>query len=133
MTVRVPDGAAVSVNGERRTVENGHITLVGEAGDSFLVAVSAGAAEKTVRVILSKDGAAEPSQIDLPTVDSPPDAGDTQPSTLPTGSTSASTSATASTSTTTRTTTTRTAPTADPSASSTASVTATPVTPIETW
>jgi serine/threonine protein kinase len=64
-TVRVPDGATVQVNGSPAAVRGGAIELSGEAGDAFEVNVRVGELERTVRVILTRDGPAEPDRIEV--------------------------------------------------------------------
>ncbi|MEZ4294623.1 MAG: serine/threonine-protein kinase [Polyangiaceae bacterium] len=90
-TVRVPPSATtVLVNGQPRRVQRGAIPLEGEAGDGFLVLVKGPTGERSVRVILTKDGAAEPDHVDLPDPPPPEPAPSASDTTSTTDSSSAS-------------------------------------------
>jgi len=64
--VKVPDESSVEVNGAPVHVESGAVELAGEAGDAFDLVVRVGEVERSVRVILTKDGRAEPDRVDPP-------------------------------------------------------------------
>jgi serine/threonine protein kinase len=69
--LRVPDGATVRVDGDARENASGTIPLSGEAGAGVDVLVSVGGIERQVRVILTRDGHAEPDHIDAPSAPAP--------------------------------------------------------------
>ena len=91
-TVRIPEGAFAEVNGAPARVQGGALELAGEAGDTFEIVLQLGGAERRARVILTKDGRAEPDHIDAPE----PVAATAQPATAPQEAPSASASASAS-------------------------------------
>ena len=64
-TVEVPADAVVRVNGEVREVTGGRLDLSGHAGDVFEVEVMHDGAKKTVKVVMTSDGKAEPDHIEL--------------------------------------------------------------------
>ncbi len=93
-TVRIPEGASAQVNGAPATVHGGALELSGEAGDTFEIVLRVGDAERRARVILTRDGRAEPDHIDAPEpVASTPPPGTVAPQEAPSASASASSSA----------------------------------------